>query len=52
MTESDCLSYYYKHGWDWNENGVELYNVLERVSCWYCQIKKFARTEEYLYVSA
>ena len=24
MTENDCLTYCYDHGWDWNENGVEL----------------------------
>lgn len=39
MTENDCLTYCYDHGWDWNENGVELYSVLDRVSCWCCQNK-------------
>ena len=36
MTESDCLRYCYEKGFDWNENGVELYSILDRVSCWCC----------------
>ena len=39
MTEKDCLNYCYSQGWDWNENGIELYGVLDRVSCWCCQNK-------------
>ncbi len=39
MTEKDCLDYCYKHGWNWNENGVELYTILDRVSCWCCRNK-------------
>lgn len=36
MTEKDCLQYCYNNGFSWNENGVELYSVLDRVSCWCC----------------
>lgn len=36
MTEKDCLEYCYSHGFFWDENGVELYSVLDRVSCWCC----------------
>lgn len=36
MTEADCLQYCYDRGFDWNENGVELYEILDRVSCWCC----------------
>lgn len=37
MTEQDCLNYCKKHGWNWEENGgVDLYDVLDRVSCWCC----------------
>ena len=36
MAESDCLRYCYEKGFDWNENGVELYSILDRVSCWCC----------------
>lgn len=39
MTEKDCLDYCYSHGWHWNENGYELYDLLDRVSCKYCKNK-------------
>lgn len=39
MTEADCLQYCYDKGYNWDENGVELYSVLDRVSCWCCQNK-------------
>lgn len=39
MTEKDCLEYCYSHGWHWNENGYELYDLLDRVSCKYCRNK-------------
>ena len=39
MSEKDCLKYCYSHGWHWNEDGYELYDLLERVSCKYCRNK-------------
>ena len=39
MTERNCLEYCYSQGFDWNEDGVELYSVLDRVSCWCCRNK-------------
>lgn len=39
MKEADCLNYCYSHGWHWNENGYELYDLLDRVSCKYCKNK-------------
>ncbi len=27
------------NGWNWLENGIELYSVLDRVSCWCCRNK-------------
>ena len=39
MTEEDCLIYCREHGWNWEEDGVDLYNVLDRVSCWCCSNK-------------
>jgi len=45
MTEADCLKYCYEHGYNWNEDGVELYDVLDRVSCWCCRNKN--KTELY-----
>ena len=39
MTEKDCLSFCYKKGFNWLENGVDLYTILDRVSCWCCSNK-------------
>lgn len=39
MTEKDCLEYCYSKGYNWEENGVELYSILNRVSCWCCRNK-------------
>lgn len=51
MTEKDCLQYCYDNGYDWNEKGVELYSVLDRVSCWCCQNKNLKELKNmYLYL--
>ena len=34
MTETDCLAFCYERGFFWEENGVRLYDILDRVSCW------------------
>lgn len=40
MTEKECLQYCYSKGWSWIENGgVDLYQILDRVSCWCCSNK-------------
>lgn len=39
MTESDCLDYAEKHGATWEQDGVKLYDILDRVSCWCCRNK-------------
>ena len=39
MTEEDCLAYCRSLGVDWVEDGVRLYDVLDRVSCWCCSNK-------------
>lgn len=39
MTEEDCLNYCHSKGYYWMENGVELYSILDRVSCWCCANK-------------
>ena len=36
MTEKNCLEYCYSKGFYWEENGIRLYDVLDRVSCWCC----------------
>lgn len=39
MTEADCLAYCYERVFFWEENGVRLYDILDRVSCWCCKNK-------------
>lgn len=39
MTEQHCLEYCYNSGFYWEENGVRLYDILDRVSCWCCANK-------------
>lgn len=39
LTEADCLNYCYSQGFYWEENGIRLYDVLKRVSCWCCRNK-------------
>lgn len=36
MTEKDCLEYCYRKGYYWEEKGIRLYDILDRVSCWCC----------------
>lgn len=39
ITEYDAWAYCINQGYDWKENGIELYAVLDRVSCWCCRNK-------------
>ena len=39
MTEADCLDFCEKRGVTWQKNGVALYGILDRVSCWCCRNK-------------
>lgn len=41
MTEADCLRYCREHGISWDEGGIDLYDVLDRVSCWCCSNKNY-----------
>lgn len=51
MTEKDCLEYCYKQGYTWNEDGVDLYKILDRVSCWCCKNKNLKELENmFLYL--
>lgn len=47
MTEKDCLNYCYSYGFKWEEDGVELYTILDRVSCWCCANKNLKELENY-----
>ena len=57
MTESDCLEYCYAHGWHWKEydpitkNEIDLYSILDRVSCYCCHNKNLKELKNiYLYL--
>ena len=39
MTEKDCLEYCHYNNIFWFEGDIELYSVLDRVSCWCCRNK-------------
>ena len=39
MTEKDCLEYCHSKGFYWQEGEHELYDDLDRVSCWCCRNK-------------
>lgn len=39
MTEKDCLTYCRDNGVDWKEGDIDLYDILDRVSCWCCANK-------------
>lgn len=47
MTEKDCLEYCHAKGYYWNEDGVELYSILDRVSCWCCANKNLKELRNY-----
>lgn len=47
MTERECLLYCYEKGFNWNEDGVELYSILDRVSCWCCANKNLKELKNY-----
>lgn len=47
MTEKECLEYCYNKGYNWNEDGIELYSILDRVSCWCCCNKNLKELENY-----
>lgn len=36
MTEAAALARCYESGFFWEESGVKLYDILDRVSCWCC----------------
>lgn len=53
MTEADCLELCYQHGFDWEENGIRLYDILDRVSCWCCSNKNLKELKNiYQYLPA
>ena len=50
MTEKDCLEYCHSKGFYWYEGEHELYEHLDRVSCWCCRNKNLKELKNiYLY---
>lgn len=47
MTERQCLEYCYEHDYYWEEDGIRLYDVLDRVSCWCCANKNLKELRNY-----
>lgn len=44
-TETDALRLCYENGIRWEQDGIDLYYVLDRVSCWCCQNKNAKELE-------
>lgn len=42
-----CLQYCHDKGFEWIENGIELYSILDRVSCWCCANKNIKELKNY-----
>lgn len=47
MTEADCLEYCRNKGYNWIEDGIDLYSILDRVSCWCCANKNLKELRNY-----
>ena len=47
MTEKDCLNYCRIAYFDWWESGINLYEILDRVSCWCCANKNLKELKNY-----
>ena len=47
MTEKDCLNLCYTHGISFLEDGLFLYDILDRVSCWCCSNKNIKELKNY-----
>lgn len=51
IAESQALHYCYEKGFKWEENGYQLYSLLDRVSCWCCGNKNLKELRNiYLYL--
>lgn len=51
LTEQDALQLCRSRGYDWIECGIDLYDILDRVSCWCCKnnnLKELKNIYQYL----
>ncbi|MGN0961303.1 MAG: phosphoadenosine phosphosulfate reductase [Christensenellales bacterium] len=47
MSEKDCLQYCRDRGLNWLEDSIDLYDILDRVSCWCCANKNLKELKNY-----
>ncbi len=47
MTEKQCLEYARSKGYNWREGEYDLYDLLDRVSCWCCKNKNLKELRNY-----
>lgn len=47
ITERQALEYCRSFGFGWKEEGIDLYDVLDRVSCWCCRNKNLKELANY-----
>ena len=47
MTEVDCLDFCRQRGYNWIEGNIDLYDILDRVSCWCCANKNLKELRAY-----
>lgn len=47
MSEQNCLEYCHSQGYYWQESNIELYSILDRVSCWCCANKNLKELKNY-----
>lgn len=47
LTEKDALKICYENGFYYKENGIRLYDILKRVSCWCCRNKNLKELDNY-----
>ena len=47
MTEKNCLLFCRERGFNWQECGIDLYDILDRVSCWCCGNKNLKELKNY-----
>lgn len=47
ITEKQCLKFCKEKGFNWLENGIDLYDILDRVSCWCCANKNLKELKNY-----
>lgn len=47
ITEKECLQLCHDYGYDWIEDGIPLYSILDRVSCWCCANKNLKELRNY-----